>query len=144
MLDFLKTSKTLWNEMASECKDAYFKEAILELFIPFDLSIRKCSANMQCIKTGGEESWGATPTAKYWSTTGPWDRPMGYDIWFYANFPDVAYWACSEQGLLHLKRLFGGLPKEQFIGSNDKITVPYLKKIIQAYIDYTHKRLETV
>ena len=64
MLDFLKTSKTLWNEMASECKDAYFKEAILELFIPFDLSIRKCSANMQCIKTGGEESWGATPTAK--------------------------------------------------------------------------------
>lgn len=146
-MSIFTTNKSRWEQIASTCKDYYFKEAILNLFIPFKVSLKKFVINMNCMEIGNSYSYeyssASTLHLGEWCMLPQYQLPLGYEMWFYAAFPDVACWVMTTPGRAKVEPIIDGFPEDDLTGSNGRFRVPVLKAIVQAYVDSSRIPLET-
>lgn len=133
------SNKSNWQKIANSSNDYYFKEAINNLMIPFNISVKKFIINLDCLESGSsyshEYSSGCTYHCISWVDMPSYQRPLGFDVWFLAAFPDVAYWAQDSRTKKELEKATEHIPEGDWSYSNGRATVPVLKILIQAYLD---------
>lgn len=141
------SNKSQWEKIASQCDDYYFKEAIESLFIPFKVSLKKFAINMNCMEIGNSYSYEysspSTPHLGDWCMMPQWERPLGYAEWFYAAFPDVASWVMTAPGRKAVEAALAGIPDDEYSGSNCRLRIPILKRVVQAFVNNSRFPLET-
>lgn len=140
------SNKSKWQKIANNSNDYHFKEAIINLMIPFDISVKKFIINLDCLENGEsyshEYSSGCTFHCINWVDIPFYNRPLGYDTWFLAAFPDVAYWTQDSRAMNEIKKATEHIPEGDWNYSNGRMTVPVLKILIQAYLN-SNVRLTT-
>ena len=143
-----KSNKSKWQELANSCTDYKFKSAIIDLFIPYKISLSKFLVNKDCFEQRHSYSYtygqGSTFSMVHWAETlNIWELPLGFPHWFYFAFPDVAKWASEDRSSKKvLQSIFDTMHGDDNHDSDGRLNISSLKKVVEAYINITHLRLE--
>ena len=147
----INTNKSKWQEIANSCTDYKFKSAINDLFIPYKIKLSTYLINKDCFEQRYSYSYkfkhGSTFSMVHWAeTVNLYDLPLGFPHWFYHAFPDVAKWASEDRSAKTvLKPLFDKYDSMQNFDIHDsdgRLTIYVLKRIVDLYVNTTHKKLE--
>lgn len=132
------SNKSNWKKIAESTNDLHFKEAINDLMIPFNISVRKFIINLDCIENGDpysrEFSSGCTFHCTYWANMPFFHWPLGFERWFLAAFPDVAHWAQDRRAIKECENAMNHIPEKYRNYEGGRFTIPALEIFIQTYL----------
>lgn len=138
--------KTIWDEIfknSSQYKD--FKPIFKDFFIPDNIDFKKFLANYKVLEhqslklfksyielTENEKWLEEHYTKNIGKLAGIMDRPLGYEDWFVAAYPDVVNWAAdlSDEKLI---LVFNNPKEEDVMNSNKQIKREYLRMLANEY-----------
>lgn len=139
-------NKVKWQQLLKNVNKEKLRRAISELFIPYNIDIKKFGINEECLKKHTcydyETQQSCSPSLVYWiETVDSDDYPMGFPFWFYVAFPDVAKWTQTEDGRKVLRPFFE--EAGSLLGDDDgRLRIFALKKTIDSFIEHTKRKLE--
>ena len=146
MFGLFNSNKSRWKQFAESCDDLQFRNAVLEMFIPFNISINKYVINADCFENNSiysnEYSRYSTPSMEDWALIPSYNLPLGIPTWFYPAFPDVATWIATPEAGKHVEAITEGKSSYELNEHNGKIRISILRQIVDAYIKATRNRLE--
>jgi len=122
-----------------------FKNVIKDFLVPYKISLLKFFLNKEYYEdpfpVDMQNNHKQIAPSLRIIKKNPSEVAMGYPIWFFVAFPDVALWAMKGDGHDLIIKRFGHLTEEDLIYNNE-IRPVILDETIKLYQDFTKKPLE--
>lgn len=142
-------NKSKWEKLQEDYSiQAYFREGIAKLMIPFKIDIKKFCVNLDCFenrysysyKYGQGSTFSMISLAEAIDT---WNLPLGYPNWFYAAFPDVVCWLLTKEGFDAVDQQCRAINDTEAVDPNSrKLKVDILRLLVDNYLEVKSKKLE--
>lgn len=141
-------NKLQWEQFLADTDETPEKieasQMVNDFFIPDQINIRKFTANYQIIGHGSRELYKmdaklfeypdyskyGTPSIDIFAFS--IDRPIGYDKWFIAGYPDVVDWF-RNMPEEEIPIIFGTSLGEDCLNGRHKFKFEYLRKMVNAF-----------
>ena len=130
-------NKVRWQQILKDTSNEKMKRAISELFIPYDISLKKFGINEECLKKHCsylyETQESCTASMVYWVEKDEMDYSQGFPFWYYPAFPDVAKWTQTNEGRKALTPFFE--EAGETLGDIDRrLCIFALKRVIDVFL----------